>query len=382
MARGRPVIPPGTVGDIGTSQLDNGKFMANAQVRLSNGTRKRLRRTGKTEAEAKRKLKAAAAEATTTTDTDELSTTSPVSELLAYWLEHHDVGESSREVYESTIRRHITDSLGGLRLNEVTTAKIETFIRGLESTPATAKRARAILSSAFSMGVRFDLTASNPVRETTSPKQSRKSPRALTDAEFSAFFEMVQHYTTAGLTGRRTRAETLPALMRFIAGTGVRLSEALQLQWDDVDLTATPPTAVVRPTKDGGESTRTIQLPRMAVDAIQHQQAVTQRFCEWVFPTGAGTHVSKSTVQRWVRRAKQVWQESEESAGAVDVSWVTPHTFRRHIATLLADEVSLLAASQQLGHADSTVTEHHYLERSKAGPPVAAVLDGKLSPPD
>lgn len=380
MARGRPVLPVGTLGDIGLTELDNGKWMANVQVRLPNGTRKRLRRTGKTVAEAKRKLKIAAAEATATTDTDDLATTSRVTELLDYWLEHHKMSDGSRDVYASTIRNHITGTLGELRLNEVSTAKVEGLIRGLESRPATAKRARAILSSAFSLAARFDLVPSNPVRETTSPKQIKKDPRALTDAEFATFFAMVEHYTTAGLTGRTTRAETFPLLLRFIAGTGVRLSEALRLQWADVDLKATPPTAIVRPTKDEGESTRVIQLPHIAVDAIRSQAATTGKVFPWVFPTSAGTHVSKSTVQRWMRRAREVWDEREKKpAREPDVSWVTPHTFRRDIATLLADEVSLLAASQQLGHADSTITEHHYLERSKAGPPVADVLNAKLA---
>lgn len=380
MARGRPVLPPGTLGEIGLTTLPSGKVMANAQVRLPGGTYKRLRRTGKSAADATRKLKTAATEATATSDTDELSTTSPVTALLEHWLSTHKMSDGSRDVYASTIRNHISPTIGALRLNEVTTSKLEQFIMSMESRPATAKRARSILSSAFSMAVRFDLLTSNPVRETTSPKQTRKEPRALTDEEFATFFRMVEHYTTAGMSGRKTRAATFPVLMRFLAGTGVRLSEALRLRWDDLDLGAKPPTAVIRPTKDGGESTRVIQLPDLAAQAVRDQAASTGKVFPWVFSSGTGTHVSKSTVERWMRRAREVWADRDEiPAGEPDVSWVTPHSFRRNIATLLADEVSLLAASQQLGHADSTITEHHYLERSKAGPPVAEVLNRKLS---
>ena len=378
MGRGRPVIPPGTLGEIGTTQLEKGKWLANAQVRMPNGTYKRLRRTGNTEAEAKRNLKTAASEATTTTDTDELKTTSPVNALIEHWLSTHEMSDSSRDVYTSTINNHITKTFGEIRINEVTTAKVEKFLRTMKPRPATAKRARSILSSAFSMAVRFDLMEHNPVRETTSPKQVRKAPRALTDAEWATFFAMIDHYTTADMSGRTSRAETFPHLMRFIAGTGVRLSEALRMRWEDIDLESKPPTAIVRPTKDGGESTRVIQLPHLAADAVQQQSNITRRIFPYVFPTGAGTYVPKSTVQRWMRRAREVWATADEAEGQTDVSWVTPHSFRRHIATLLADEVSLLAASQQLGHADSTITEYHYLERSKSGPPVAEVLNRKL----
>lgn len=378
MARGRPVIDPGTYGEIGLTPLPNGKVQANVQVRLSNGTYKRLRRVGTSTADATRKIKRAAAEATTTTDTDTLRTTSTVRELVAEWLETHEASPRSIEVYKSTAVNHIYPALGSLRLNEVRTSTVESFVRTLADRPATAKRARSVLSSAFAMAVRYDLVTVNPVRETTAPKVERKDVRVFEGREMPAFFAMVDNYVQGKKPGPAVRALPFPNLVRFLAGTGVRLSEALAFRKEDIDLTTTPPTATVRPTKDGGESTRVVQLPTIAVDAVKRQIAATHDFSEWLFPTSRGTHVSKSTAERWIRSAREDWKDSEKAKDWPAVDWVTFHTFRRNVATLLADRVSVQAATQQLGHADSVVTEHHYLARPKAGPAVADVLNEHL----
>lgn len=379
MARGRPATAPGTYGDISARQLTNGRWQANLRIRLLNGELKQVRANGKTEAEAKRRVKTKAVETTGVQDTDELTTTSPITALVDHWLEQHDGAAGTIDVYKSTIRNHITPGIGQLRINEATTSRLDAFIRSLEG-PGTARRARAILSGAFSLAARYGLTQHNPMRETSSVKVKKAEPRALTTMELRTFRRMVRYYTTAPLAGSRTRATAFPRIMDFVAGTGVRISEALRVEVAHIDLTATPPTALVNVTKDGG-SQRVIQLPKIAVAAVKAQLADLQGLeglNVYLFPTSTGKPISKSNVERWMRNAKLAWEKrpkDHRQADDVDVSWVTPHSFRDTVATVLADQVSLLAASQQLGHSDSTITEHHYLQRPTAGPAVADVLD-------
>ncbi|MHA2789685.1 tyrosine-type recombinase/integrase [Corynebacterium sp. S7] len=378
MSRGQPRLAPGTVGDIGFTTLPNGNVQANAQIRLDNGKYRRIRRTGKSQAEAKRKIKVAVTKVSAADTSGELRSTNTVSELLAYWEKNHDVTKETMDVYKSAIRNHISPALGDLQINEITTGRVESFIRSLESQPSAAKQSRVVLSSAFSVAVRFDLLPANPVRETTAPKVPRPKPRAITPKEMAGFRAMVSYYSSAERPGPKNRAGGFKNLVDFIAGTGVRLSEALRLRWEDVDLATSPATAVIRPTKDGGESTRTIQLSDIAANALHDQERNNQRFFEWVFPSATGTHISKSTAERWIRSAREVWGESKESKEYPPVDWITYHSMRRNVATILADKVSLLVASQQLGHADSTITEHHYIEKPKEGPEVAAILNEQL----
>lgn len=375
MARGRPALPIGTMGSIHYREKANGRIEAIAQVRLNSGQTKKLQRVGKSRSEAERRLKIAASEALSTNDTEQLTTTSKITDLLTHWLEVHEMSERSREVYESTINRHITPKIGDLRLNEASVPRMDRFVSSIDS-PAIAKRSRSILSSAFGMASRFGLITANPIRETRVPKTTKKPARALTPEELSTFRQLAKAFTVNDGAGRSTRAHAFPNIVDFLAGTGVRISEALNLRWSDLDLDSEPATAVIHATKTN--SKRVIQLPELAVTALENQARDTGRIHEWVFPTSTGKALSKSNVERWFRNAKAEWSDSEQSKDLPDVSWVTPHSFRRTVATLLSDKVSLSAASQQLGHSDSTVTEHHYIERPKQGPAVAHVLDQLL----
>ncbi len=54
---------------------------------------------------------------------------------------------------------------------------------------------------------------------------------------------------------------------------------------------------------------------------------------------------------------------------------ITPHTFRRAVATVVRDNLGPEKAQQQLSHAKLATTEKHYLQRHTEGPDVRAVLD-------
>ncbi|OZE41417.1 hypothetical protein CH259_03035 [Rhodococcus sp. 05-2254-4] len=62
-----------------------------------------------------------------------------------------------------------------------------------------------------------------------------------------------------------------------------------------------------------------------------------------------------------------------------DYDWVKPHSFRKTVGTLVERELGLSAASAQLGHSGSAVTEKHYIERAAMASNVSGGLD-KLAP--
>ncbi|MGP9760708.1 tyrosine-type recombinase/integrase [Corynebacterium sp. AOP12-C2-36] len=377
MARGRPVTPPGTYGEVNAIKISTGRWQANLRVRLLNGQTQQIRKNGTTKAEAVRRAKQAALDAAGVADTDDLTTASTITALVDHYLDHLDRSAGTLEVYRSTARNHITPGIGQLRLNEATAGRLDAFLRALA--PSTAKRARSMLSGAFGVAVRYGLVLHNPVRDTLPPKITTPEARALTMEELQTVRRMAQWFTTAPGHGPRPRALPFPNVLDFLAGTGVRISDALRLQWDDLNLDATPPTAVIHDVKGGGRR-RIIELPDLAAEAVRSQQRATMQTYSSVFPTGTGKPLTKSNIERWMRQAKEAWDSrpADQKTGEPDVSWVTPHTFRRSVATWLNDRVSLQAASQQLGHSDSTVTEHHYLDRTAKGPEVALVLNGVL----
>lgn len=54
---------------------------------------------------------------------------------------------------------------------------------------------------------------------------------------------------------------------------------------------------------------------------------------------------------------------------------MTPHSFRRTVATVVRDTHGPAAAQQQLSHAKLATTEAHYLQRQTSGPDVRESLE-------
>ena len=59
---------------------------------------------------------------------------------------------------------------------------------------------------------------------------------------------------------------------------------------------------------------------------------------------------------------------------AAGFSWVTPHTFRRGVATAIGID-NIRAAADELGHADTAVTQRHYVAKTHEGPDARSVLE-------
>ncbi|MDR7086821.1 integrase [Aeromicrobium panaciterrae] len=75
-----------------------------------------------------------------------------------------------------------------------------------------------------------------------------------------------------------------------------------------------------------------------------------------VFATGSGTWVSPNNVRRTWRKIREGTVFGE----------VTPHDFRRTVATLIAREHGSEGSAEQLGHTSDKVTKDHYIQRPPA----------------
>lgn len=368
MTRGRPATPVGTFGEIGTTQLDSGKWLANVTVRLPSGKGKRIRRTGKSEAEAKRRVKAAAVDATGTEDTDLLKGSSTVNQLIDVWLNQYDGAASSITQYRSTARVHVAPAVGSLRLVEVTTPKLERFFRSL--TRSRWQASRTLLMNACKYAVRMGVMDHNPAAETTPAPASDFKARALTPVELATFRRMVRRYADQG----RSYGVQLPELVEVLAGTGARISDVCVLRWSDVAGNRVTITDV-----KGGGRKRTVTIPPTTVAALERQRKVTFGWSPYVFTHGSAEQVRRQQPQQWLRWARVVWADREPVFGPVepDVSWVTFHVFRRSMATWLAGQVSIETATLQLGHLQAATTEGHYIDRTGMVPDATVVL-GKI----
>lgn len=361
MARGRPATPLGTFGKIRVRQLDSGAYETVTYYRLSNGVRKQVSARGKSAAAAERNLKKKCADLdTTAADTTTLTTTSTLTALVDTWIKQHDVGDTSRATYQRVIDLHITPNIGSIRLNELTTPRVQQFLDAL--TPGTVKTARAALGSAVGLAVRWGVMPVNVVRDTKLPRRRRKAPEVLTDTEIQEYRARLKRWCGGNDMGP-ARGDGLLEIIDVCIGSAARIGEVLALRWPDVDLekrTITITGTIDKTTgkrKDWpktGSSRRTITVTQIAVDALQRQwdKPAREHLGLPVFPTRTGDWRSVDSVQTRLRHAR-----------GEGLDHITPHAFRRTAATRIEQQYGMLAASRYLGHASTAVTEQAYLAR-------------------
>jgi integrase len=73
-----------------------------------------------------------------------------------------------------------------------------------------------------------------------------------------------------------------------------------------------------------------------------------------------------------VTNIERRWRQVRKDTG---LDWVTPHTFRKTVATLIAERVDAETAARQLGHSSSVITREFYISKPAIAADVAHVLD-------
>jgi integrase len=242
-----------------------------------------------------------------------------------------------------------------------------------------AKRLRMILSGMCGLAVRYDVLPVNPIREARTVKTTKKPTRAATRAEFEHVRAAVMAY--AGREGPGPKpGRLLPAFVDLLAATGARPNEVLALLWSDVDLLADPPTVTItgtlidhgriagkplhrQETRKGDAPEHALLLPQFGVDSLTG--LVDESGMQGpVFANRDGGWMSLANMRRALRAALPE-----------ELAWVTPHSFRRTVATVVRDAYGPAFAQQQLSHAKLATTEAHYLQRHTRGPDVRDALE-------
>lgn len=84
-----------------------------------------------------------------------------------------------------------------------------------------------------------------------------------------------------------------------------------------------------------------------------------------IFASRRGAWLSPNNMRRQWRQAR----------ADTDLGWVTPHTFRKTVATLIHEEADTTSAAVQLGHASEQVTDRYYIAKPVLAPDVSDILE-------
>lgn len=375
----RPPLPIGTWGDITPSVSPSGGHVARAGYRDSDGVTRPVARTGRTPAIARTKLLTALQERSSPNSASGLSAESRFSDAAAVWLagiEHAadtgDLSPNTAQLYALQLKNHVGPALNALRLREVTTPRVDDFLRVVRPTRgvSTAKTSRTVVSGVMGLAVRYGAVTTNPTREAARVRGGpRKAPRALTREERTRWLAALE-------TDPRAVRKDLPDLTRWMLGTGLRIVRRWRA-WSDLDLDAGTVDVDWKSIRIEGESLRrvrrlkggddrTLPFPQFAVAMLRRRPPGPNALGP-LFPDGLGGWRDPSNTSRDLREAR----------GTAGFTWVTSHVFRKTCATI-SDEAGLSARviADQLGHARPSMAQDVYMGRGSRNPETAAAREG------
>lgn len=327
-----------------------------AQITIQSGRRKTL--YGKTKTEVRRKL----LDAQIALRQGHLSAepTQHLSDYLAAWLEmkRSAVRPRTFDSYSLNVRR-VTPTLGTVRLDLLRPAHLQECYRGLLASglsPRSVQQTHVVIHGALEDALRLDLVPRNVGAAVTPPHVPRREMTTLSLPQLRTLFEA-------------SRNDRFHALWVLLGTTGMRLGEALGLQWDDVSIgtgTLRVQRALQRQRNGLGlklvepksaASRRPIHVGTLTRDALLWRRQQQERECEeageaWqdtglIFTTAFGTPLDQGRVHRH-------WTAILSGAG---LPRLRIHDLRHTVATLLLEQdVHPRVVQELLGHSSIALT--------------------------
>lgn len=298
-----------------------------------------------------------------------------VGEWLDEWLEVYCKGLKPRtiESYDAQIRNRIKPYIGTVQLTALTNAQVQRFYNKLQTgnrplAPKSVQNVHGILHKAMEQAAILKMIQVNPCDHARLPKVKRAPLKPLMDEDITRFLQAI----------KGDRFESIFILDLF---SGLRQSEILALQWEDIDLenglinvhrqlqrdrsTGGGAYRFLDETKNG--KSRIVSIPPSVVSMLlRHQvsqmQAQLAAGPAWrnernlVFTDAMGSHLKHNTVFNHFKAAVK-------SIGCDSTRF---HDLRHSYAiAALQNGDSPKMVQEQLGHYSSAFTMDIYADVSK-----------------
>ena len=206
---------------------------------------------------------------------------------------------------------------------------------------ATISRALASIKSLYIFAIQNHEIEQNPIQNIKVDKAEKKLPQILTGKEVELLLEQPR---TSDMKGCRDKA-----MLEVLYATGIRVSELINLNVDDVSITG----GFIR--CESGGKTRIIPLYPEAVQAL-HTYMDDVRLKMLATPSEHSLFVNVSGERMSRQGFWKIIKYYQEKA-QIDKD-ITPHTLRHSFAVhLLENGADLRAIQEMLGHADISSTQ-------------------------
>jgi len=331
-------------------------------------------------------------------------------EFASEWYEGKalDLAENTRLDYLNTLSSHLLPHFARYKLAEITVEEVDRYRRSKEReraalvaaleeqaklpadkreklprplSNATINRTIKLLSRVLEQALEYGHIDRNPAKgKARLLKQSKPSRSYLQPPQVAALLAAageLDHDARYGDTGRRR------PLLAVLTLAGLRIGEALDLRWRDVNLAARR-LRVVSAKTDAG--VRAVDLSPTLQELLSEFKTRTRQAGpdDLVFGTSAGKRDNPSNVRnRFLKDAREIANAKLEEDGHDPIAHVSPHTLRRTFASLLlASGADVPYAMAQLGHENAQMTLNVYAKVIASKTDHGAAVDGLVGASD
>ena len=272
-----------------------------------------------------------------------------VEELKRYERSLSDVKHASANTISSYVRdvrqfaSYLTETFAcGLR--DAQREQICEYLRWMQEqgkSASTVSRAAASLKNFYAFLLEQNEIESNPVFDISTEKAEKKLPQILTNEEVELLLSQPKCTDAKGYRDK--------AMLELLYATGIRVSELISLDLNDVNLTG----EYVRCVSKGRE--RIIPLYSAAVKALSdyihsiRPNMIADLNERALFVNMNGERMSRQGFWKLIKHYQKTAKIDKE---------ITPHTLRHSFAThLLENGADLQSIQEMLGHSDISSTQ-------------------------
>ncbi|MCK2157835.1 site-specific tyrosine recombinase XerD [Exiguobacterium sp. 17-1] len=266
--------------------------------------------------------------------------------FIDYLVIERQMSVNTAAAYRNDLNQYLTtlEQRGISSAEEVTRHHIVLHIESLlqaQKSRATVRRSTSSIRSFHQFLVERQIVRHDPSRHLDLPKPDKKLPVVWSQTDIVRLLDSV--------VGNDPLVRRDAAMLELLYGTGMRVSELLQLTLGDLQLELGYLSCLGK-----GNKTRIIPISQTAIDSVSiylelARNSLGGRQTDYVFLNSRGDRLSRQGFWKMIkRRAKEAGIEKD----------ITPHVLRHSFAThLLENGADLRVVQEMLGHADLSTTQ-------------------------
>ncbi|MCJ0543368.1 site-specific integrase [Enterococcus cecorum] len=293
-------------------------------------------------------------------------------ELYNLWLESYQttVKESTFIDTKRKFRLHILPKFGNMKLSKISIAQAQKAVNEWAKKLDSFDKLNSYCSRLMKYAISLELVDKNPFEYVIKPKSKDKDDKIkfYTKEELQTILNYLESRTHSEDELQRHQEFFYYCLVRLLAFSGVRINEALALEWSDIDFNACTLSVskTLSKTEKGFKpstpktkaSVRTIPLDTKTMQVLKAWRTIHK---EILFMNGKRSEVVFCDIYGVQLIYNGYWYQLTNRMKNIHAPLLSFHAFRHtHASLLFASGVSMKEAQARLGHSSIQMTMDIY----------------------